>query len=585
MSYKSPEEALQKCAAQLTLLKEIGGKIATVLELDSVLDGTARLVQESFGYNHVAFFTVDREWDELAMRARADSSTRLFLPDQRFKLGEGMPGWVGRHGEALLANDVDTEPRYISLYPDPRAMRSELSVPIRVGGEIVGVLDVQSSQLNAFDESDVMVMETLADQVGVAIESARLHEAVQQELTERKRTPEALRESEKRFRAIAETASDAFIIFDSYENIFFWNPAAKAIFGYQAGETRGKALDSIVPTRFREVLREEMKRVVSREEADLIGKAIEMVGLRKDGSEFPIELSLATWSTKEDVFFTVIVRDITARKGAEEALERAREEEIAERKRTEKVLAEQAAKLARANEDLRRKNAELDEFTYMASHDLQEPLRKLTAFSDILKMDPGEELDEDAQENLDFIIDAASRMQRLVQDLLDLSRSGRAAMKREKVSLSECVDVALEALETRVEEVQAEILRDELPETWGDRTMLTQVYQNLIGNALKFIGDNKPVVHLTTEQIDGTMVFGVKDNGIGLKPEYGQQIFAPFKRLHSRIEYKGTGIGLAICRKMVERHGGKIWVESQPKQGAHFKFTLPERRRQEDGQD
>ena len=155
------------------------------------------------------------------------------------------------------------------------------------------------------------------------------------------------------------------------------------------------------------------------------------------------------------------------------------------------------------------------------------------------------------------------------------SRAGRVAKKREKVSLGECADLALEALAIRMKETGARVTRDELPEVWGDSTLLTQLYQNLIGNALKFCGDQAPIIRLTVEEQDGSPVFGVKDNGIGIEPKYAQQIFEPFKRLHGRAEYEGSGIGLAICRRIVERHGGKIWVESEPGKGAHFRFTIP----------
>jgi len=249
---------------------------------------------------------------------------------------------------------------------------------------------------------------------------------------------------------------------------------------------------------------------------------------------------------------------------------------ITERKRVEAALAQQTKKLRRANQELERKNAELDQFTYVASHDLQEPLRKVMAFSGMLRQDLGDRLPERAAKDLGFILDAARRMQKLVQDLLALSRSGRMAMKWEALSLNHCVDQALETLTMRAKESGAEILRDDLPEAWGDRTMLTQLYENLLSNALKFTKADRPLIHLTSERIDGRLILGVKDNGIGVDARYADQIFAPFKRLHGRGEYQGTGIGLAICAKTVERHGGKIWVESEIGGGAHFKFTLGE---------
>ncbi|MGD8452838.1 MAG: ATP-binding protein [Phycisphaerae bacterium] len=242
---------------------------------------------------------------------------------------------------------------------------------------------------------------------------------------------------------------------------------------------------------------------------------------------------------------------------------------------TQRSLANTVAQLSEANEALAQKNAELDEFSYVASHDIQEPLRKLISFSELLRGDLGGDLPEAAAKDLDYITDAARRMQTLVQDLLKLSRAGRTELKRTRVSLGECVDRALTALAGRIEQTSAEVTCDDLPEVDGDITLLTQLYQNLIGNALKFVpGEQRPAVHVTAERSNGGWTLGVRDNGIGIAPEYAEQIFSPFKRLHGRSEYEGSGIGLAICRKTVERHGGRIWVESQPGDGAHFRFTL-----------
>ncbi len=250
------------------------------------------------------------------------------------------------------------------------------------------------------------------------------------------------------------------------------------------------------------------------------------------------------------------------------------QQEIAKSKRAEEALADRTVQLERINRELVALNAELDDFTNMASHDMQEPLRTLIAFSDLLRQDLGDSLPKRAEKDLAFITDAAKRMQALIRDLLALSRAGRAAQKKEKVSLRECADLALEALAMRVKETGAQIIHDKLPDVWGDSTLLTQLYQNLIGNALKFSGDQRPIIQLTFEERDGSQVFGVKDNGIGVEPKYAREIFKPFRRLHGRAEYEGSGVGLAICRKIVERHGGKIWVESEPGKGAHFRFTL-----------
>lgn len=249
--------------------------------------------------------------------------------------------------------------------------------------------------------------------------------------------------------------------------------------------------------------------------------------------------------------------------------------------RAQTELKLQAAELERRNEQIERvnaelvqKNAELNDFTFIASHDLQEPLRKMIAFSDLLKRDMKTGQPERVEEDLGFISGAAMRMRVLVQDLLALSRTGRDGVKREPVSLRDCAERALGTLSERVESTGARIEFDELPLVPGDRTLLEQLYQNLIGNALKFRGMQPPRIRLTADFANGKQVFGVRDNGIGIKPEYTRQIFVPFKRLHGQTEYEGTGIGLAICAKIVQHHGGTIWVESEPGRGSHFKFTL-----------
>ena len=242
--------------------------------------------------------------------------------------------------------------------------------------------------------------------------------------------------------------------------------------------------------------------------------------------------------------------------------------DITDRKSVEQALEKYA-------EDLERVNAELDQFTYVASHDLQEPLRKLTSFSTLLREDLGSDLSEMAARDLDFITDAADRMKILIQDLLALSRIGRAAVKNDPVSLSECADAAIDTFIRQIEDKGAQISRDVLPEVVGDRTLIIQLYQNLIGNSLKYCGEKRPEVCLTAKMTTRGWVFGVKDNGIGIEPQYLNHIFLPFKRLHTRQAFPGTGIGLSICRKVVDLIGGSIWAESEGEgMGTHVKFTL-----------
>lgn len=249
-------------------------------------------------------------------------------------------------------------------------------------------------------------------------------------------------------------------------------------------------------------------------------------------------------------------------------------QDITEQKIAEQGLRNYAHRLRHLNETLAFRNRELDEFTYIASHDLQEPLRKLKTFSEMLREDMPDGLPEEAELDLQTITSAADRMQRLVKDLLMLSRSGQREMDREDVSMDECVDEALENIELQVSESGADIVREPLPRVHGDRVLLVQLFQNLLSNALKFHGDKSPRVTIFAQEDNGRTVFVVADNGIGIDHDYAEQIFSPFKRLHPRDKYEGTGIGLAVCRKIVMRHEGTIWVESEPEQGSQFKFTL-----------
>jgi signal transduction histidine kinase len=228
-------------------------------------------------------------------------------------------------------------------------------------------------------------------------------------------------------------------------------------------------------------------------------------------------------------------------------------------------------------EELRRSNAELEQFAYVASHDLQEPLRKVASFCQMLERRYGEVLDDRGKQYIDFAVDAAKRMQVLINDLLTFSRVGRVNDRNEPVDLADPLARALANLSTRLEENQAEVRHDPLPTVVGDPTLLTMLMQNLIGNAVKFRSPDRPPRIAVTAHPgdDGEWLIGVQDNGIGVDPQFADKIFVIFQRLHNREEYTGTGIGLALAKKIVEYHGGRIWLDSDYKLGARFAFTLP----------
>lgn len=243
-------------------------------------------------------------------------------------------------------------------------------------------------------------------------------------------------------------------------------------------------------------------------------------------------------------------------------------DEYAERRRVEKTLARRTEELARAN-------AELQQFAYVASHDLQEPLRMISSYMQLLERRYKDKLDADAHDFIAFAVDGANRLQQLINDLLTYSR---VETRGKPPALTDCEEVlaqTLTHLQVAIQEANATISHDPLPQVMGDATQLVQLFQNLIGNAIKFRSEAPPRIHVGVERGENEWVFSVSDNGIGIKPQYTERIFGIFQRLHTRAEYPGSGIGLALCRKIVERHGGRIWVESKPGEGSTFYFTIP----------
>ncbi len=284
----------------------------------------------------------------------------------------------------------------------------------------------------------------------------------------------------------------------------------------------------------------------------------------RNGKRIELEFVSNVYSVGQLKLIQCNIRDITERRRAEEALE----------KRTRELMNSQEALKQKAQE-LSRSNADLEQFAYVASHDLQEPLRTMTSFAQLLRRRYQGKLDANADDFIHFIVDGATRMQGLITDLLAYSRVGSRGKETVSTDCAAVFDQAVANLQTAIVESGAVVTHDSLPTVPCDGAQLIQVFQNLVGNSIKFRDSHSPRVHVAAEPRPSEWVFSVKDNGIGIDPEYAQRIFEVFQRLHTRTEYPGSGIGLAIAKKIVERHGGRIWVESQPHQGATFFFTLP----------
>lgn len=339
--------------------------------------------------------------------------------------------------------------------------------------------------------------------------------------------------------ALVESSADAIISKNRDGEIVNWNDGATRIFGYSAEEAVGRPITMLVPERFWEQERSSLERVRRNERIAHFRTARR----HKDGTEIPVSVTLSPVRLNgETVGVSSIARDVT--------------------------------ELVRHEAELERSNAELEQFAYIASHDLQEPLRVVANYTELLAERYEGKLDERADKYIHYATEGARRMQQLVSDLLAYSRVGSQGKPLTAVSLTEVVREATAGLSTLVAECEAAIEYDTLPTVWGDFGQLGQVFQNLLGNALKFRSSQAPVVRIDARRQADRWLISVSDNGIGLDMRYAERIFQMFQRLHERGKYQGSGIGLAISKRIVERHGGQIWVESELGKGATFSFTL-----------
>ncbi len=372
------------------------------------------------------------------------------------------------------------------------------------------------------------------------------------DISRRKAAEKHLAQMEGRYRGLLEAAPDAMVVVNQSGAIVLLNVQAEKQFGYSRDELIGQKVKNIIPQGFAERLVADALRSVEDALAQQIGTGIELMGRRKDSTEFPIELMLSPLESAEGILVTAAVRDITTRKKAE-------------------------ADLLSKVEELNRSNEELGQFAYIASHDLQEPLRMVASYTQLLSRRYKGKLDSDADEFIAFAVDGASRMQRLIQDLLAYSRVGTKGRDLLDISSEDALQQALLNLRGAIGEKGALVTHDPLPSVLADEMQLVQLFQNLVGNAIKYQKSGIPKVHISAAKNGGKKwTFSVKDNGLGIDSQYFERIFGMFQRLHKREEFAGTGIGLAICKKIVERHGGSISVESRPGHGSTFSFALAE---------
>ena len=414
------------------------------------------------------------------------------------------------------------------------------------------------------------VVKNRLERLGPAVKRA-LSEQV--ERRERQRTETALREAEMRHRLLVDSVQEyALFMTDAEGRITLWNRGAERLFGYLEGEVLGKPVQRLYPAEA------EIESAEIRGEPKITledGHAVnERWLLRRDGAQFwSGGVTTPVWDESGQLQgHATVIRDNTERKRAEE--ERA---DLLGREQQARADAEQrAAELTEANAALARSNAQLEQFAYAASHDLQEPLRMVKSFTQLLAQRYKGKLDAKAEEMLHFIEAGSGRMQRLVDDLLSYSRVLHDREQgKQLVDLNALVEEVLFYFSSKLEETGAEVTREVLPSVLGNSERIGLVLQNLLSNALKYQDSRPPRIHISATRHDNEYIISVRDNGIGFDPQYADRIFGLFKRLHRAEEYPGTGVGLALCKQIIEQHGGRIWADSKPGQGSTFFFSLP----------
>lgn len=572
------EAALARRASQLAIVNDIGEKIAGLMALDGILESAARLIQVNFGYYHVALFMPDPARKELVMRAASGAFSSIFPANHRLKSGQGMVGWVADNNTMLLANDVRHEARYTNFFPNKVITRSELTVPILLRDELVGVLDIQSPLKNAFDDNDVRLMKTIADQIAIAIENARLYNEVLNQLKETERKENTLRIQRDLMLAI-NSATNITSLLDAALKILsvelnVWRAAVwlndpssgqltpAASLGYPPNALEGlSAPDNAAPPQTARGARSQL--------------CVPLIAGQHTSGLISLESDQPGAFTHDDMrLLTVLAGHLVI------AIERARLFDEVEQARAE--LETRAGALEAANRGLREIDRLKSQFLTNVSHELRTPLNSIIGFSEILLDNLAGPLTVDQVDCVHTIYDSGKHLLALINDVLDFSKmeTGHLVITPTQFNVAVLVDElrhTLQPLAAKKEQTLTFQLQPDLPPVTADRLRLKQVLINLLSNANKFTPQGGVIdVWCCTDDQDH-ILFCVADSGIGIRPEHHQVIFEEFRQVDGSMtrEASGTGLGLAISKRIVELHHGQIWVESDLDRGARFYVRIP----------
>jgi PAS domain S-box-containing protein len=405
-----------------------------------------------------------------------------------------------------------------------------------------------------------IVPEVLRSKVAVFVELGRSSAKLKEQADALRKQAEILTKAELKFRSLLEAAPDAMVMCRDDGEIIMVNSQTEVVFGCGRDNLLSRNIRSLVPDwEFQRPAELNQEGTIKLQPGE-IGR--ELYAVREDGSTFPVAISVRPLYMEEGVVITTAIRDVSVR--------RRNEEEIRQLNATlEQRVLERTEALMRSNE-------ELQQFAYIASHDLQEPLRTVSIFAQLLAKRYRGKLDRDADQFIRYIVESSERMERLIHDLLDFSRvDARGTDHFVRTNCDEALNDAIRNLHSLIQENQAVMTLGTLPVVIADPVQVTRLFQNLLVNSIRFRSEEAPHVRISAEPRDSEWLFSVRDNGIGIEPQYAEKVFGIFKVLHSRDKYPGSGMGLAICRKIVTRHQGRIWVESELGKGATFYFTLP----------
>ncbi|MGD0361940.1 MAG: ATP-binding protein [Bryobacteraceae bacterium] len=406
-----------------------------------------------------------------------------------------------------------------------------------------------------------IVPEVLRSKVAVFVELSRSNAKLKEQADELRKQAAVLQKAEQRFRSLLEAAPDAMVMCREDGTIVMVNSRTEVLFNCGRDKLVSKDIRTLVPGwgfRLQAAWDEDFGQAIF----GSVERGVELLAFPDSRSPFPVEITFSPLQTDEGMVITSAIRDISERKRTDEQIRQLNanlEERVLER--TEALL---------------RSNEELQQFAYVASHDLQEPLRTVSIYAQLLAKRYRGQLQGDADQFITFIVESAERMERLIHDLLDFSQvEARGADFFTKLGCDTVLDDAIRNLRSLIEESRAVVTRDPLPLVTGDAVQLTRLFQNLLVNSIKYRAEEAPHIHIAAEAGSGEWRFSVRDNGIGIEPQYAEKVFGIFKCLQPRDRSSGNGMGLAICRKIVSRHEGRIWVESELGKGATFYFTLP----------